>query len=90
MRLQLRRPSILGGINRWNVPRSCAAHRLGHFRIELLLQRLLHAARVRHQLQVGQDFGLVSADVAHNGFVGQQLGEVALGHDQVEQVRAVV
>lgn len=29
-------------------------------------------------------------DVAFDGIVGQQLGEVALGHLQVEQIRAVV
>ena len=39
---------------------------------------------------MGQDFGLVAADVALDGLVGQQLGEVALGHHQVEQVGAVV
>jgi hypothetical protein len=32
----------------------------------------------------------MSADVALDGLVGQQLGEVALGHHQVEQVGAVV
>ena len=30
--------------------------------------------------QVGQDFRLMAADVAFDGLVGQQLGEVALGH----------
>jgi len=56
----------------------------------LLLHRLFHADGVHHQLQVGQDFGLVAADVAFDGLVGQQLGEVALGYHQVEQVGAVV
>lgn len=32
----------------------------------------------------------MAADVAFDGFVGQQLGQVALGHNQVEQVGAVV
>ena len=55
----------------------------------LLLDSLFHADGVHHQLQVGQDFRLVPADVALDGLVGQQLGEVALGHHQAEQVGAV-
>lgn len=56
----------------------------------LLLHGFFHAEGVHHQLRVGQDFGLVAADVALDGLVGRQLGEVAIGHNQVEQVRAVV
>ena len=52
----------------------------------LLLHRLFHADRVGHQLQVAQDLGLFSLDVAFDRCVGQQLGQVAFGHHQVEQV----
>ena len=52
----------------------------------LLLHRLFHADGVHHQLQMGQDLWFVAADVALDGLVGQQLGEVALGHHQIEQV----
>ncbi len=54
------------------------------------MHRLFHADGVRHQLQVGQDLRLMATDVALDGLVGQQLGEVALGDRQVEQVGAVV
>ena len=60
----------------------------------MLLHRLFHADGVHHQLQVGQDFGLVAADVAFDGLVDQQLGEIALGHHQrivvIRQIGAVV
>jgi hypothetical protein len=56
----------------------------------LLLDCLFHADGVHHQFQVGQDFGLVAADVALDGLVDQQFGEVVLGDHQVEQVGAVV
>ncbi len=56
----------------------------------MLLRALFHAEGVHHQLQVTQDFGLVAADVALHGLIGQQLGEVALGHHQVKQVGAEV
>ena len=38
----------------------------------------------------GQDFRLLSADVALDGLVDQQLGKVAPGRHQIEQVGAVV
>ena len=64
------------------------------FGLLLLLHCLFHADRVHHQLQVGQDLVLVAADVALDGLVGQQLGEVALGHHQrivvIRQVGALV
>jgi len=37
---------------------------------------------------MGQNLRLMPADVALDGPVGQQLGHVALGHDQVEKVGA--
>ncbi len=43
---------------------------------QLLLHGLFHADGVHHQFQVGQDFGLVAADVALDRPVGQQLGQV--------------
>ena len=43
----------------------------------LLLWSLFHADSVHHQFQVDQDVGLVAADGALDGFVGQQLGELA-------------
>ncbi len=46
----------------------------------LLLRRLFHADGVHHQLQVSQDLRLVTVDVTLDSLVGQQLGEVALGH----------
>ena len=52
----------------------------------MLLYRFFHADGVHDQFQVCQDFRLVAADIAFDGFVGQQLGQVALGHDQVKQV----
>ena len=55
-----------------------------------LLHRLFHADGVGHQLQVAQNLWLFSLDVAFDGRVGQQLGQVALGHHQVEQVGAVM
>ena len=54
--------------------------------LPLLLHRFFHADGVHYQLQVGQDFRLMPADVALDGPVGQQLGQIALGHNQVEQV----
>lgn len=44
----------------------------------LSLHCLFHADDVHHQLEVGQDFRLVAADIAFDSFVGQQLGEVVL------------
>lgn len=46
----------------------------------LLLHRLFHAEGVGHQLQVAQNLWLFSLDVAFDCGVGQQLGQVALGH----------
>ncbi len=77
MRVQLRRPSALSGISPWEGLSFRVAHRLGYFRIELLLHRLFHADGVHNQLPIGQDLGLVATDVALDGLVGQQLGEVA-------------
>lgn len=57
--------------------------------LPLLLHRLFHADGVHHQFQVGQDFRLVAPDVALYGPVGQQFGQVTLGHDEVEQVGSV-
>jgi hypothetical protein len=37
-----------------------------------------------------QDVRLAALDVVFNRLVGQQLGEVAFGHHQVEQVGTVV
>jgi len=82
LRVQLRGPSTLGGISLWDGLSFRIARRLGHIRIDLLLHRLFHTDSVHHQLQVGQDFRLVAADVALDRLIGQQLGEVALGNDQ--------
>lgn len=66
------------------------SHLLGRFGgLGLLLHGFFHADGVNHQLQVGQNFGLVAADVALDRGVGERLGEVALDHHQVEQVGAV-
>ncbi len=75
-------------------PDNCSIQHL-HLRSEqrfalLLLHRLFHADRVGHQLQVAQNIWLFSLDVALNGRIGQQFGQVALGHHQVEQVGAVM
>ena len=58
--------------------------------LALLLHRLFHADGVHHQLKLLQDVRLVALNVVFNRLVGQQLGQVALGHRQVEQVGAVV
>ncbi len=50
------------------------------------LYRLLYAESAHLQLQAGQDFGLVPADVALDGLIGEQFGKVALGHQHVKQV----
>ncbi len=52
----------------------------------LLLHGFFHADGVGYQFQVAQNLGLFSFDVAFDGGVGQQLGQVAFDHHQVEQV----
>jgi len=51
-----------------------------------LLNRIFQAEDVKHQLHIGQDLRLVAVYVALGGLVIQQLGKLALGHQQVEQV----
>jgi hypothetical protein len=46
------------------------------------LYGFLHADGVHNQLQMGQDFWLVAADVTFHGLVSQQFGEIALANDQ--------
>ncbi len=58
--------------------------------LQLLLHRLLHADGVHHQLEMLEDFGLVPGDVAFDGVVAEQFGQVAFGDHQVEQVGTVV
>lgn len=52
----------------------------------LFLHGLFHAHCVNHQFEVLQNLGLVPVDVAIDGFIGQQLGEIALGQNQVQKV----
>lgn len=55
----------------------------------LLLYRLFHTDRVGHQLQLAQNLGFAAFDVAFDSRIGQQLGQIPLGHHQVEQLRAI-
>jgi hypothetical protein len=55
-----------------------------------MLHRLFHADSARQQIQAGQDFGLEATAVALDGPIRQQLGKLALGHHQFEQVGAIV
>lgn len=58
--------------------------------LELLLHFLRYTDGVHHQFEILEDFRLVSGDVAFNGIVAKQLGQVALRHHQIEQVGAIV
>ncbi len=58
--------------------------------LQLLLHRLFHADGVHHQFEMLENFGLVPSNVALDGIVAEQLGQVPLGDHQVEQVGAVV
>lgn len=52
--------------------------------LEWLLHRLFHAARTHHQFEIPEDFGFMPSDVAFDGIVAEQLGQIALGHHQVD------
>ncbi len=58
--------------------------------LQLLLYCFLHTDGVHNQFEMLKDFGFVPSDVAFDGIVAKQLGQVALGDHQIEQVRAVV
>lgn len=68
-------------------PRAALHIRYG---LQLLLHHLLHADRVHQQFEILDDFKLMAGDIAFDGTVLEQLGKVALGDHQVEQVYPIV
>jgi hypothetical protein len=54
--------------------------------LQLLLHGFLHADSIHHQFEMLEDLGFVAVDVAFDGIFAEQLGQVAFGHDQVQEI----